>query len=110
MPNPIVNYYKTADGRFIQLMMLQGDRVWPEVCELIERPELITDERFAASKDRFVNRVECIGLLREAFAARAARAVAGKNDRPGGRLGGRADPGRGPQRPAGARKTGTSAP
>jgi crotonobetainyl-CoA:carnitine CoA-transferase CaiB-like acyl-CoA transferase len=70
MPNPIVNYYKTADGRFVQLMMLQGDRFWPEVCELIERPDLVADERFATAKDRFVNRVECIALLREAFAAR----------------------------------------
>jgi crotonobetainyl-CoA:carnitine CoA-transferase CaiB-like acyl-CoA transferase len=70
MPNPIVNYYKTADGRFIQLMMLQGMRFWPEVCELIERPDLITDQRFATGEDRFVNRVECIGLLREAFAGR----------------------------------------
>jgi crotonobetainyl-CoA:carnitine CoA-transferase CaiB-like acyl-CoA transferase len=70
MPNPIVNYYKTSDGRFLQLMMLQGDRFWPEVCELIERPDLITDERFATGKARFVNRVECIAILREAFAAR----------------------------------------
>jgi crotonobetainyl-CoA:carnitine CoA-transferase CaiB-like acyl-CoA transferase len=70
MPNPIVNYYKTSDGRFIQLMMLQGDRFWPEVCELIERPELVTDERFATGAARFAHRVECITLLREAFAAR----------------------------------------
>jgi crotonobetainyl-CoA:carnitine CoA-transferase CaiB-like acyl-CoA transferase len=70
MPNPIVNFYKTADGRFVQLMMLQGDRFWPEVCELIERPDLVTDTRFATGKDRFVNRAECIQLLREAFAAR----------------------------------------
>jgi crotonobetainyl-CoA:carnitine CoA-transferase CaiB-like acyl-CoA transferase len=70
MPNPIVNYYKTADGRFIQLMMLQGDRFWPEVCQLIGRTDLITDERFATSKDRFINRVECIAILREAFGAR----------------------------------------
>jgi crotonobetainyl-CoA:carnitine CoA-transferase CaiB-like acyl-CoA transferase len=70
MPNPIVNYYKTSDGRYVQLMMLQGDRFWPEVCELIERPDLISDERFATGQDRFVNRVECIAVLREAFAAR----------------------------------------
>ena len=37
MPNPIVNYYRTSDDRFVQLMMLQGDRFWPEVCQLIER-------------------------------------------------------------------------
>ena len=73
MPNPIVNYYKTADGRFIQLMMLQGDRFWPEVCELIERPDLVADARFATAKDRFVNRVECIQLLRAAFATRPLR-------------------------------------
>jgi crotonobetainyl-CoA:carnitine CoA-transferase CaiB-like acyl-CoA transferase len=70
MPNPIVNYYKTADGRFVQLMMLQGDRFWPEVCALIERPDLVSDARFATGKDRFVNRAECIALLRAAFAAR----------------------------------------
>jgi crotonobetainyl-CoA:carnitine CoA-transferase CaiB-like acyl-CoA transferase len=70
MPNPIVNYYKTSDGRFVQLMMLQADRFWPEVCELIDRPGLKDDERFATSAARFENRVECIALLREAFAAR----------------------------------------
>ena len=68
MPNPIVNYYKTSDGRFVQLMMLQADRFWPEVCELIGKPELATDERFAKGPERFANRVECIAILREAFA------------------------------------------
>jgi crotonobetainyl-CoA:carnitine CoA-transferase CaiB-like acyl-CoA transferase len=70
MPNPIVNYYKTSDGRFVQLMMLQADQFWPEVCELIDRTDVQDDERFATSAARFENRVECIALLREAFAAR----------------------------------------
>ena len=70
MPNPIVNYYKTSDGRFVQLMMLQGDRFWPEVCDLIERPDLIDDERFATGAARFQNRVECIAELRRAFSSR----------------------------------------
>jgi crotonobetainyl-CoA:carnitine CoA-transferase CaiB-like acyl-CoA transferase len=70
IPNPIVNYYKTSEGRFVQLMMLQSDRFWPEICELIDRPELTDDERFATSAARLRNRVECIALLREAFAAR----------------------------------------
>src|SRR3978361_1819951 len=67
MPNPIVNYYPTSDGRFVQLMMLQGDRFWPEVCELLERPDLLNDERFATGAARFANRVECIEELRAAF-------------------------------------------
>jgi len=39
--------YQTSDGRWIQLGMLQPDRYWPEICERLGRPELITDERFA---------------------------------------------------------------
>jgi crotonobetainyl-CoA:carnitine CoA-transferase CaiB-like acyl-CoA transferase len=70
MPNPLVNYYPTSDGRFVQLMMLQGDRFWPEACELVERPDLLNDERFATGKDRFVNRVALINELRAAFGAR----------------------------------------
>jgi crotonobetainyl-CoA:carnitine CoA-transferase CaiB-like acyl-CoA transferase len=70
MPNPIVNYYRTSDSRFVQLMMLQGDRFWPEVCELIERPELLDDERFASGPARFQNRVACIEELRTSFATR----------------------------------------
>jgi crotonobetainyl-CoA:carnitine CoA-transferase CaiB-like acyl-CoA transferase len=70
IPNPIVNYYKTSDGRFVMLMMLQSDRFWPEVCALIGRPDLAGDARFATSAAREENRAECIALLREAFAAR----------------------------------------
>jgi crotonobetainyl-CoA:carnitine CoA-transferase CaiB-like acyl-CoA transferase len=70
IPNPIVNYYKTSDGRFVMLMMLQSDRFWPEVCALIGRPDLAGDVRFATSAARAENRAECIALLREAFAAR----------------------------------------
>lgn len=51
-------------------MMLQGDRFWPEVCELIERPNLVADERFATGGARFQNRTECIELLREEFVKR----------------------------------------
>jgi crotonobetainyl-CoA:carnitine CoA-transferase CaiB-like acyl-CoA transferase len=70
IPNPIVNYYKTSDARFVMLMMLQSDQFWPEVCSLIDRPDLASDARFATSNARTANRVECIALLREAFAAR----------------------------------------
>ena len=70
MPNPIVNYYPTSDGRYINLVMLQADRFWPEVCELLERPDLLTDERFATAPARFENRVACIEELRGAFGSK----------------------------------------
>jgi len=70
IPNPIVNYYRTSDGRFVMLNMLQSDRFWPEVCSLIDRPNLTDDPRFATSAARTANHAECIALLRAAFASR----------------------------------------
>ncbi|HVT21544.1 MAG TPA: CoA transferase, partial [Mycobacteriales bacterium] len=70
MPNPIVNTYPTSDGRFVALVMLQADRFWPEVCELIERPDFVEDPRFATAGARFENRVECVNELKKAFLTR----------------------------------------
>ena len=39
-PNPLVNRYRTSDGRLVQLMMLQGLRFWPEPITAVGRPEL----------------------------------------------------------------------
>lgn len=69
-PNPIVNSYKTKDGRWLFLNMLQPDRFWPDLCRRIGRPELIDDERFATGTSRFMNRVDCVRILDEVFAQR----------------------------------------
>jgi crotonobetainyl-CoA:carnitine CoA-transferase CaiB-like acyl-CoA transferase len=44
--NPLIGAYRTADGRWLELAMLQPGRYWPEFCRLAERPDLATDERF----------------------------------------------------------------
>ena len=69
-PNPLVGDYRTKDGRFVTLMMLQSDRFFPEVMNLIGRPELVTDERFADANGRFTNRVELIATMDAVFASR----------------------------------------
>ncbi|MGE2714131.1 CaiB/BaiF CoA transferase family protein [Mycolicibacterium litorale] len=69
-PNPIVNSYRTSDDRWLNLVCLQSDRFWTELCELIGRPELGDDPRFADSVARFVNREACVAELDEAFRAR----------------------------------------
>jgi len=68
-PNPIVNSYKTKDGRWLFLNMLQPDRFWPDLCRRIGRPDLIDDERFKDGMSRFMNRVECVQILDAVFAA-----------------------------------------
>ena len=69
-PNPIVGVYRTQDGRFIMLMMLESDRYWADFCRHIERPELIDDPRFEDAAARYENRRECVGVLDEVFASR----------------------------------------
>jgi crotonobetainyl-CoA:carnitine CoA-transferase CaiB-like acyl-CoA transferase len=68
MTNPLSGAYRTKDGRFIQLTMLEADRHWPEVCRLIGRPELVDDERFQDQAARTRNVAACAAALDAAFA------------------------------------------
>jgi crotonobetainyl-CoA:carnitine CoA-transferase CaiB-like acyl-CoA transferase len=70
VPNPIVNTYRTSDGRFLSLIMLQADRYWPELVTKIGHPELVDDERFADAASRAENRRECVEMLDTIFATR----------------------------------------
>lgn len=73
-PNPLVGTYKTKDGRFLSLMMLESDRYWPDFCRHVDRPDLIADERFADAGARFQNRRECTLLIRQIMAERTLEA------------------------------------
>ncbi|MQY27555.1 CaiB/BaiF CoA transferase family protein [Nocardia aurantia] len=68
--NPLTATYRTSDDRHIQLMFLQGDRYWGDFCRLIDRPELITDERFADLAARRAHSAACIAELDAEFARR----------------------------------------
>ncbi len=67
-PNPIVNSYKTRDGRWLFLNMLQPDRFWPDLCQHLGRPDLVTDPRFDSGMSRFMNREACVAELDAVFA------------------------------------------
>ena len=71
LPNPLVGTYKTKDDRYITLMMLQGDKFYPEFMTVIGRSDLLNDTRFAEGHARFENRGELIDILDEEFAARS---------------------------------------
>jgi crotonobetainyl-CoA:carnitine CoA-transferase CaiB-like acyl-CoA transferase len=66
-PNPLVNVYRTADDRYISLILLQSDKYWPELCQRLGRPELLDDERFADAAARVEHRQECVAELDAAF-------------------------------------------
>lgn len=69
-PNPLVGNYRTSDGRFITLMMLQGERFWPEFCTVVGRTDLLADPRFADAGARFANREELIETFDDMFASK----------------------------------------
>lgn len=69
-PNPLVGTYRTKDGRYVQLMMLQLDKFYSEAMRAIGLPELIDDARFADPAARFANRAELISLMDGLFAQR----------------------------------------
>jgi crotonobetainyl-CoA:carnitine CoA-transferase CaiB-like acyl-CoA transferase len=69
--NPLSNFYRTGDNRWIALVCLQSDRFWPELMTLAERSDLIADPRFADAGVRFANKVECIATLDAIFATKS---------------------------------------
>jgi crotonobetainyl-CoA:carnitine CoA-transferase CaiB-like acyl-CoA transferase len=53
--NPLAAMYKTADDRWLSLVMLQPGRYWPEFVTKIGRPELAGDERFDSAEKLMAN-------------------------------------------------------
>jgi crotonobetainyl-CoA:carnitine CoA-transferase CaiB-like acyl-CoA transferase len=70
MANPLSGLYKTADGRYLSLVMLQPGKYWADVCRHIGRPELAEDPRFATVERLTANAVEAAKILEEVFAAK----------------------------------------
>lgn len=68
MGNPGVNNYKTKDGRYVAMMLLQGDRFWADWVTRLGRPDLVDDPRFADAMSRAENAAECQKELDAAYA------------------------------------------
>jgi crotonobetainyl-CoA:carnitine CoA-transferase CaiB-like acyl-CoA transferase len=68
--NPTIGSYKTADGRFITLMMLQPGRYFADLCRHLEIEHLLEDERFQTAEGLMANASEVGGHLASAFARR----------------------------------------
>lgn len=70
--NPLVNTYLAKDKRWVSLSCLQAGRYWAELCKLIERPDLIEDERFSDATTIMENAADAADALRETFATKTA--------------------------------------
>lgn len=69
--NPLMNTYKTGDGRWLWLAVIQPDPKWTDFCNHIDRPDLLEDARFRDFRSRMENSHELIRILDEVFASRS---------------------------------------
>src|SRR5436190_11452790 len=67
--NPLSWLYRTADDRYISLVMLQPTRYWADVCRHIDRPDLADDPRFSTIEGIDANLDEAVTVISEAIAA-----------------------------------------
>jgi crotonobetainyl-CoA:carnitine CoA-transferase CaiB-like acyl-CoA transferase len=65
--NPLVNFYPTKDDRWLCLVLLQADRLWPDLARHLDLVHLIDDPRFADSPSRQANQIEFVAELDVAF-------------------------------------------
>ena len=68
--NPMWNYYRTADDRWLMLVMVDSQRYWPKLCAALELESLVADPRFADPVARYRNSRALVEGLDAAFAQR----------------------------------------
>jgi crotonobetainyl-CoA:carnitine CoA-transferase CaiB-like acyl-CoA transferase len=65
--NPLTRNYDTKDGKVLTLTCLQAGKYWPELCDIIGRPELASDPRFSTHEVLTANSVAAVEVLTEVF-------------------------------------------
>lgn len=60
--------FSARDGWFV--LGVANEKQWAQLCEVLERPDLKTDSRFAANRDRVTNREELAAELNRIFSQR----------------------------------------
>ena len=67
--NPVFNLYECANGEWIAVGGLQGDRYWEDFCAILGLPALGTDPRHATMQQRTAANRVLVAALDTAFAA-----------------------------------------
>ena len=68
--NPLTGNYKTKDDRYLSFCCLQAGKYWSELCQIIGRPDMATDPRFADHASLIANGRPAVEQLVVAFAER----------------------------------------
>jgi len=68
--NAVTNHYKCKDGRWIILSLLNEEKQWPVLARILDREDLVADERFATKAGRHQRSIELIKIFDEVFATK----------------------------------------
>jgi len=68
---PMSNYYKCGDDKWILICELRGDEYWARFARALGREDLAEDPRFATAKGRREHYVDVIKTLDDAFATKS---------------------------------------
>jgi len=80
---PLMNSYKTKDGKWLFFTGLEADRHIENICRALGREDLLADPRFADARAIRKNRVEVIATLDEIVATETLEVWAERFDRGG---------------------------
>lgn len=69
--NPLAAYYRTSDGRWLVLALLESDRWWERFATQVGLSHLVDDPQWRHSSDRETNFEHCKTVLAEHFASQS---------------------------------------
>ena len=69
LSNPLVGLYKTADGRWVMLNMINDAKLWPNACDGLGLDDLRDDPAFATTEARAANRQALYDRIRDTIAS-----------------------------------------
>ncbi len=70
-PNPLILPYRDSEGRGIQLLLLQGDRHWPDFCRAVGHEAWLNDPRFKTLLDRAQNARALVEAIEQVMATKS---------------------------------------
>jgi crotonobetainyl-CoA:carnitine CoA-transferase CaiB-like acyl-CoA transferase len=78
--NPLATFYKSADGRWFVHNPRRGEGDFLKFCEVAERPDIPTDERFNSGRARRENSLVLVAEFDRAFGALPFETIAERLD------------------------------
>lgn len=78
--NPLFNFYQAADGRWLQLVMIESERFWDGFCEALGIEELAKDPRFSSHVNRIQHSKELVEIIEDRISSGSSEHWAARLD------------------------------